>query len=140
MFTEWERELIDSLRVGRLGTAAYDGRPHLVPVCYAFHGGRFYIPVDEKPKRGPRVARIRNIENDPRVALLIDRYDDDWSQLAWVRIDGIARVFARGDFAPAALEALRTRYPQYREMALERLPLISISPERCVSWRWGEGG
>jgi len=140
MFNDWERELIESLRVARLATVGYDGRPHIVPVCYAYHAGHFYISVDEKPKRGPRVARVRNIEGDPRVSLLFDRYDDDWTQLAWVRVDGLAAVFARGDYAPAALEALRARYPQYGEMALERLPLIVVTPERVASWRWGEGG
>jgi len=136
VFTDWERELIETCRVGRLATIAFDGRPHLVPVCYALHGKRFAIAIDEKPKREGELARVRNINRDPRVALLIDRYDDDWNQLAWLRIDGLAAVFPQGRVEPGALTALRARYPQYEGMALERLPLILVSVERFSSWRW----
>lgn len=136
MFTHWEQELIDSSRVARLATVGFDGRAHLVPACYAQVDGRFVISVDEKPKRGGELARVRNIKRDPRVTLLIDHYDDDWSQLAWVRIDGMAAVFPNGRVEPEALAALRARYRQYHDMGLETLPLIVITPERCASWRW----
>lgn len=139
MFADWEEDLIETLRVGRLATIAYDGRPHLVPTCYALHKGRVYVAVDEKPKRGGELARVRDIKRDPRVTLLIDHYSDDWEQLAWVRIDGLAAVFPRGEVEPEGLAALRARYPQYGEMALEGLPLIVIGPERCVSWRAKDG-
>jgi len=125
--------------VGRLGTIASDGRPRLVPACYAVAGPAVVIAVDEKPKRGGRLARLRDIARDPRVTLLVDRYEDDWTRLAWVRIEGRASVLERGDEHPAALEALRARYPQYREMRLEALPLITVTPERVVGWRWGGG-
>lgn len=136
MFASWELALIHECRAGRLATIAPDGRPATVPVCYAESGGRLAIPVDEKPKQGRKLARIRNIERDPRVSLLIDRYDDDWTRLAWVRIDGEASVHDRGDAWTAALNALRDRYHQYRDMRLEELPLVEIQPSRVVSWRW----
>jgi PPOX class probable F420-dependent enzyme len=134
--TGWERDLLDEIRVARLATIAPDGRPHLVPVCYGAVEGRIVIAIDEKPKRSNRLARLANIERDPRVTLLVDRYSDDWQQLAWVRIDGTAIVEPRGDARPEALAALRARYSQYREMALESLPLIVIEPETVRSWRW----
>jgi PPOX class probable F420-dependent enzyme len=81
---------------------------------------------------------LRNIERDPRVTLLFDRYDDDWAQLAWVRIDGTAEVLERGDEYPAALAALRARYPQHEGMALEELPLIVVLPDHVVGWRADE--
>jgi PPOX class probable F420-dependent enzyme len=137
VFERWQLELLEECRVARLGTIASDGRPRLVPVCYAVSGGTVVIAVDEKPKRGGRLARLRDIARDPRVTLLVDRYEDDWTRLAWVRIEGRATVLERGDEHPAALEALRARYPQYREMGLEALPLIALTPERVVSWRWG---
>jgi PPOX class probable F420-dependent enzyme len=136
MFTPWELELIELCRVVRLGTVARDGKPHLVPACFALLEGRIVIAIDEKPKRAGELARVRNIGRDPRVTLLFDRYDDaDWSRLAWVRVDGEARVLPRGDELPAALVALRMRYPQYRSMALEGLPLIVAEAVRVVSWR-----
>jgi PPOX class probable F420-dependent enzyme len=137
VFRDWELRLIEDARVGRLATVTRGGRPHLVPVCYAFVGGRFAIAIDEKPKSGRRLARLGNIERDPRVSLLIDHYGDDWSQLAWVRIDGEAAIHERGDSWPEALVALRTRYRQYAAMALEALPLIEILPSNAASWRWG---
>jgi PPOX class probable F420-dependent enzyme len=132
---EWQWQLLQESRVGRLATIAADGRPHLVPVVYALVDEGIAIAIDEKPKRSTRLARLRNIERDPRVTLLVDRYDDDWSQLAWVRVDGSATILERGDEYPEALEALRERYPQHHEMALEGLPLIVIEPERVVGWR-----
>lgn len=137
MFEPWQREVLESEPVARLATIAADGRPHLVPVCFALLGETIVIAIDEKPKRpGIELARLRNIQRDPRVILLADHYEDDWERLAWVRIDGLARVFARGDERPLALEALRARYRQYRAMSLESLPLIEITPRKVVGWRY----
>lgn len=133
----WEAALVESARVARLATIAPDGPPHLVPVCFAWFEGIFAIAVDEKPKRAGTLARVRNIERDPRVTLLIDRYDENWSNLAWLRIEGEAGVRDRGDTRPEILAALRARYPQYAAMDLESRPLILITPTRFVSWRFG---
>jgi PPOX class probable F420-dependent enzyme len=137
---EWEWALLEECRVARLGTIAKDGRPHVVPVVYAMVDEGIVIAIDEKPKATTRLARLRNIERDARVTLLFDRYDDDWAGLAWLRIDGAAEVLDRGEAHPDALSALRERYPQHRDMALEESPLIVVFPERVVSWRAvGEG-
>ena len=135
-FEPWQHQLLNELRVGRLATVSADGRPHLVPVCYALDGGAVVIAVDEKPKRSTDLVRVRNIQRDPRVTLLFDRYDDDWTRLAWVRVDGLARALQHGAEQPAALMALRERYPQYRSMGLEERPLIVIAPEQIHGWRW----
>ena len=135
-FAPWETGLIEELRVARLATIAADGRPHLVPVCYALADGAIVIPVDEKPKRSRNLERVRNIERDPRVTLLFDRYADDWTQLAWVRVDGRASVLPLGEQRPGALAALRARYALYATMALEGRPLLLVVPERARSWRW----
>ena len=97
------------------------------------------VAVDEKPRREGRLARLRDIERDPRVTLLVDRYEDEWTRLAWVRVEGRATVLERGEEDPAALDALRRRYRQYLGMGLEGLPLIVVAPERVVGWRWDEG-
>lgn len=135
MFEPWQRELVDGCRVARLATIARDGSPHIVPVCYALVAEQLVIAVDEKPKRSTKLARLRNIERDPRVCLLVDHYEEDWGRLRWVRIDGRAAVEERGDARPEAMAALREHYPQYREMGIEALPLIVITPERVVGWR-----
>jgi len=133
-----ERALLASEPVARLATIARDGRPHLVPVCFALldepAGPVLAMSVDEKPKRPGRLARIANLQNDPRATLLVDRYDDDWSRLAWVRLDVDAVVLERGASWPEALAALRARYPQYRTMDLEALPVVRFVPVRIVSW------
>lgn len=133
---DWELAFAEECLVARLGTIAKDGQPHLVPVCYAYVDEHFAIAIDEKPKRAGTLARVRNIERDPRVTLLIDRYDDDWTKLAWVRIEGRATVLQSRTDWPAALSALRSRYRPYETMVLEDLPLLRIRPERVVSWRW----
>ena len=137
---KWETEFTDSCRVAHLGTIAADGRTHIVPVCFAQVEAEFVIAIDGKPKSGGKLARIANIERDPRCSLLWDRYDDNWTQLAWVRADGEARVLQRGAEMPEALAALRSRYGQYEEMQLEERPLIVFLPSKIVTWRWsGEG-
>ena len=139
LFEPWHIALIDELRIARLGTVGAPGAPHLVPVCYALAQDTIWIPVDEKPKATTDLARLRNIERDPRVSLLFDRYDDDWTRLAWVRVEGAARAFREGAEAPAALAALRERYAQYVDMGLEDLPLIAVTPSRIAAWRWTAG-
>jgi coenzyme F420-0:L-glutamate ligase/coenzyme F420-1:gamma-L-glutamate ligase len=125
-------------RVARLATADPDGRPHVVAVCFAFDGARFYTPLDEKPKRVARtqLKRVRNIESRPDVSLVIDRYDDDWSQLAYVQVSGVAALLGpEGAGHGRAVELLRERYPQYRTMALEQSRIIAITPTSVTSWR-----
>jgi PPOX class probable F420-dependent enzyme len=135
--TEAEANFVRAERVARLATADADGNPHVIPVCYAFDGARFYTPLDEKPKRvaGDRLRRVSNIAARPAVALVIDRYDDDWSRLGYVLVRGHAALLAPAEALHAhALALLRERYSQYRAMALEKYPVIVISPRRISSW------
>jgi PPOX class probable F420-dependent enzyme len=135
--TEAEVAFIERLYVARLATANEQGTPYLVPVCYVFDGTHFYTPLDEKPKsvREMHLRRVRNIEARPEASLLIDHYNDDWSQLGYVLIHGRAELIAPGhELHTRALALLRARYPQYRTMALERFPVIMITPNRVTSW------
>ena len=135
--------LLESWPVARLATLGRDGAPSLVPVVFAPSGSRIWIPVDGKPKRGRELARIANVRRDPRVALLLDHYDADWSALWWLRIDGVAGV-VEGDGAagvPDAAAALRRKYPQYEETPLFRDPvptLLALEPRRVTSWAASE--
>ncbi len=120
--------------MAHLATADANGRPHVVPVCFAYVDGRFYIAIDEKPKRTQRLKRLRNIDENPSVALVFDRYDDDWSWLGWVMVQGTASVIARGPEHERAVGALRERYEQYRSMDLAERPVIRVAVEKVVSW------
>jgi PPOX class probable F420-dependent enzyme len=131
-------EFIRTHTVARLATADGDGRPLALPICYAFDGAHFYSPVDEKPKRvAPRqLKRVRNIEANPHVALVIDDYADDWSKLAYVMASGFATIIGPGtDEHARAVGLLRDKYPQYRAMAIDERIIIKITPTRIKLWR-----
>ena len=129
-----EEDFVRAQRVARMATADVDGRPFAVPVCFVFLNGCLYTPVDEKPKSGKRLRRLRNIEANPQVALVFDRYEDDWERLAWVLIRGKASLVTDMGEKASAVAALRSKYEQYESMALEKLPLIRVSPEHAASW------
>jgi PPOX class probable F420-dependent enzyme len=103
-----------SARVARLATIDPDGRPHLVPIVFALSGDTLYSAVDRKPKRSRRLRRVENARARPDVTILVDRYDDDWSRLWWIRLRGRARVLDDGDEHDRALALLREKYEQYR--------------------------
>lgn len=128
------REFLTTQPVGHLATADAGGVPHVVPVCFALVGDAVVIVIDEKPKRTTRLKRLRNIEQNPATALVVDVYDADWSRLHWVMVRGPATIEPDGAGSPAALEALRDKYPQYRAMDLAGRPLIRIQPERVNEW------
>jgi PPOX class probable F420-dependent enzyme len=130
---DWAIELLTS-PVARLATADASGVPAIVPICFAVDDDVIWSAIDEKPKSGRPLKRLRNITENPRVTLLIDRYDEDWSKLAWVAIHGIAQVVPGVDH-PEALALLRSKYPQYVAMQLEDQPLVRIETETAVSWR-----
>ena len=136
MFEERQRAFLNGRRVGRLATADAGGRPHVVPACFALGARGVYITVDEKPKRkaAQPLKRIRNILENSSVALVVDRYDEDWSRLGWVMVRGSAEILENGDEHDRAQMLLRDRYPQYRRMVLEDLPVIAIRAERVTSW------
>jgi PPOX class probable F420-dependent enzyme len=124
-------------RVARLATADANGAPHVVPVCFTLgeNNHSLYVTVDEKPKSRLRpLKRIRNIWENPRVALVADRYDEDWSRLGWVMAFGQAELLASGIEHDMAQRLLRAKYPQYRQMNLESLPVIAVRIERIASW------
>ena len=134
--TDAERRFLDACRVARLATADAAGRPHVVPVCFAVAGDTCWIAIDEKPKQAPARGRkwLRNIAANPHVALVADRWDEDWSRLGWVMLRGRALVLeARAEHADA-LAAVRARYPQLRPMRLEDRPVIALRIERVSSW------
>ena len=128
--------LIRSARVAHLATADKSGQPHVIPICFVFDGKQFYSPIDEKPKRAAptQLKRLKNIAENPNVALVIDRYDEDWRKLAYVLVFGRARVINRGIAHRHAVRRLRRKYPQYRRMAIDRRPLIVITPKRSTAW------
>ena len=141
-FSPGQLAFLKTQRAGRLATASDDGAPHVVPVCYACDGASLYIALDAKPKRvaPERLRRIRNILTNPRVALVIDRYSDDWSELAYLLIQGTA-LLIRPDQAEHshAVALLRQRYAQYLAMPIEQQPVIAIRPVKVVAWGLGTG-
>ncbi len=140
------RALLVTARRATLATIAPDGRPRPVPCCFALgvEDGHVVIdtPIDAKPKASAdpmALARVRDIRRDARVSLLVDHWDEDWARLAWLRVEGEARLllpWAERDAAShaAAVRALRTRYPQYAGQRLDGLPIIRIAPGRVTGW------
>ena len=129
----WARDLIERAPVGHMGLLDGDGRPRVLPVTYALCGGALVSAVDHKPKRveGGELARVRWLRRTPAAALTVDRYDGDWSRLAWVQVLGEAEVL--GTAPDGALGALAAKYPQYRGLPPEG-PFIRLAPERFVCW------
>jgi len=127
---------VRSARIAHLATADENGQPHVIPICFAFDGKCFYSPIDEKPKRTDplKLKRLRNIRANPRVSLVVDHYDEDWRRLAYVLVFGSARPLKSGARHYRAVLHLRKKYPQYRSMSIDRLPIIWITPTRVRSW------
>lgn len=147
ILTPEQRAFLDAGRTATLATTATDGRPRLVPICFALRpddvDGRaiLYTPLDEKPKRTGDVrdlARVRDILVLPEVTLLVDRWDEDWSRLAWLRLHGAGELLEPQAHEVTehgtAVASLRAKYPQYRSHALERLPVIRIRLDRALGW------
>ncbi|MGH7212853.1 MAG: TIGR03668 family PPOX class F420-dependent oxidoreductase [Acetobacteraceae bacterium] len=129
------RNFLSANRVGHLATADRHGAPHVIPVCYAPDDPTLYITIDEKPKRADRpLKRLRNIAENPRVAFIVDRYDEDWSRLGWVMLRGLAEILRAGSEHDHAQQLLRDRYPQYLGMNLAHLPVIALRIARVTSW------
>jgi PPOX class probable F420-dependent enzyme len=119
--------------VARLATTGADGRPHLVPVTYAVRGEQVIIGIDQKPKSSYDLRRLRNIADNPRVAVLCDHYEDDWTRLWWVRADGTAAVLTAGAERDDAVAALVRKYPQYQADPPAG-PVIMITVDRWSGW------
>jgi len=135
MLSDAQRRFLDYCRVGHLATADRKGMPHVIPVCYVLAEGTVCITIDEKPKRQDRpLKRARNILENPQVAFVADRYDEDGRRLGWVMLRGPAEILETGTEHDAAQAMLRARYPQYRAMNLAGLPVIAVRVERAVSW------
>lgn len=140
MLTDEQRRFLETNRVARLATADATGQPHVLPICYAIVDDRLCFSIDEKPKRrGKKLKRLANLEANPEAAVVIDRYDEDWSKLAWVMIRGSAEILADGDRHDRAQHVLRERYPQLRTMRIDDLPVVAIAIDRVTSWGRLEG-
>ena len=133
------KKILRQARVARLATVDAQSQPHIVPVCFAYDGRVFYTAIDQKPKRvaPERLARVRNIRTLPNVALLIDKYDEDWTQLWYILIRGSARLIpdAAKKERARAIGNLRAKYPQYaRGMLTDNAPIIRITPKQTIFW------
>jgi PPOX class probable F420-dependent enzyme len=129
----WANNLLESERVGRLGLLDEEGGPRVLPVTFAVAEGRIWSAIDQKPKRAGEPARLRFLRRDPRAALTVDRYSDDWEELAWVQVLGTVRILDVSEGAEG-LAALSEKYEQYRE-AVPPGPLLALDPERYLWWR-----
>lgn len=131
------RAKLDAAQVARLGTVNSDQEPHLVPICFVFDGSLFYTAIDRKPKRvqADQLARLKNINTSPQVALLVDEYNDDWTRLWYVLVRGKAELISDSAECERAIELLRAKYHQYRSGILAGdAPVVRITPERITSW------
>jgi PPOX class probable F420-dependent enzyme len=128
--------LVRAARVAHLATADSAGQPLVIPICFAFDGKEFFSPIDEKPKRlSPQpLKRLRNIEENSQVSLVIDRYDENWRKLAYILISGKARILLTGQKHRRAVTLLRRKYCQYHSMAIDQRPMIVIRPLAVKAW------
>lgn len=124
---------VASAYVARLATVGADGRPHIVPICFALDEQTLYFAVDSKPKQTTNLKRLRNIAANPAVSVLVDHYEDDWDKLWWVRLDGVARVVTDEGEVKKALRVLAARYSQYRATAPAG-PVVAVAIAGMTGW------
>lgn len=136
MLSDAERRFLTRQRVAHLATADRGAVPHVVPVCFAISGETLYVTIDEKPKRRPARAlkRLENIAENPAVAVIVDRYDEDWTRLGWVMLRGRAEILREGQEHADAQALLRSRYPQLARMQIAKYPVIAVRIARTTSW------
>jgi PPOX class probable F420-dependent enzyme len=136
LLSDGERKFLSDRRIAHLATADAQAAPHVVPVCFAVAQSTLYITIDEKPKRIPGTAlkRLRNISENPTVAVVVDRYDEDWALLGWVMLRGRAEILPEGTEHDDAQALLRQRYRQLEAMQIGKLPVIAIRIEHSASW------
>lgn len=144
ILTPGDRRLLLASRTATLATLDPNGRPRLVPCCFAPDPARdlLWTPIDEKPKRSadPRqLGRVTDLTAWPAVSLLVDRWSEDWSKLAWLRLHGTAALLEPNEPAAVperglAIGLLRERYPQYRDHDLEARPIIAVEITAAVRW------
>ena len=133
--------LVDAARVAHLATADQYSRPHAVPIVFVWGDGRLYFPLDRKPKREDDwhlLRRVRNIETNGRVSIVVDHYDEDWTTLAWVLLEGVATILETGGERDRATVALEDKYSQYKGGRLDGRPIVCVVIERAVQWRAAE--
>jgi PPOX class probable F420-dependent enzyme len=131
-----ERRFLAHRRIAHLATADSHAVPHVVPVCFVVSEDTLYFTIDEKPKRHPATAlkRLRNIAENPSVAVVVDRYAEDWNLLGWVMLHGRAEVLTDGAEHHDAQALLRARYPQLEAMQISRHPVVAVRIDRTASW------
>jgi PPOX class probable F420-dependent enzyme len=130
---DWAAELLESAPVGRLGLLDLEGAPRVQPVTFAVAEGRVWSAIDRKPKRTAEPARIRFLRRDPRAALTVDRYSEEWDRLAWVQVLGTVEVMEMEEAGPG-LRALADKYEQYRGEPPPG-PVLALDPDRFLAWR-----
>jgi PPOX class probable F420-dependent enzyme len=131
------RAKLETARVARLATLDSERRPHLVPICFTCDGRVFYSAIDRKPKRvaPSRLTRLKNIQETPQVALLVDEYDEDWTRLWYVLVRGEAELVSTSTERKRAIRRLRAKYPQYdSEMLPDDAPVLRIIPVAITAW------
>jgi PPOX class probable F420-dependent enzyme len=132
---DMKKRLAEAL-VAHLATAGPDGKPHVVPITFTTDGETLYFAVDAKPKRTTNLTRLRNMAANPAVSVLVDHYENDWTKLWWVRVDGTARIVDGEAESGRAIELLTQRYPQYQRSRPSG-PVVAISIDRITGWSGG---
>jgi PPOX class probable F420-dependent enzyme len=130
-------ELLTLERVAHLATADQYARPHVVPIVFVYEHPFVFTPIDAKPKSVDDwrdLRRIRNVETNGRASVLVDVYHENWSRIAWVRIDGVADILTTGDDHRHALNLLAAKYTQYEGMPLGEAPVIRVRIEHVSQW------
>jgi coenzyme F420-0:L-glutamate ligase/coenzyme F420-1:gamma-L-glutamate ligase len=127
---------VQDARVARLATVDEHGRPHVIPVCFAYQDGFIYSVLDAKPKRVPvrQLRRVRNLLANPNVQLLVDHYDEDWSRLRYVQLRGQASLLESGSEHESAILLLRHKYHQYEAMPIANAPVIRLKVDSFHAW------
>jgi PPOX class probable F420-dependent enzyme len=135
------RELLTTARVAHLATSDQYARPHNVPIVFVWRDPVLYTPLDRKPKRDDdwhALRRVRNIETNGRVAVVVDRYEEDWSELAWVLLEGVATILESGEERENAAVMLREKYAQYATLSLDGRPIVRVDIEHATEWSSGK--
>ena len=131
------QKLLSTARTAHLATSDQYARPHVVPIVFVWRDPILYTALDRKPKREDdwhALRRVRNIETNGRVAVVVDRYDEDWTRLAYVLLEGVATILETGDERDLAAGLLREKYRQYEKLSLDDRPVVRVAVERGVEW------